>query len=169
MRRLRLAAAAYLILLITSHVVQIRAPGGAPPPDLRYIDVQVVDRGRRSPKTIRMAYRDTAPDSAVVPVVLGHGSPGSSEVLRKLADVLEPRFRVIVPDLPGFGASSRAARLFFPCACGVLFALCGPCENASHTSDCFRDFPTRWSKRETSMTPTSARCAAYWSDIAGPC
>ncbi len=40
-------------------------------------------------------------------MVLIHGSPGSGEVLRKLAGLLAPRFRVIVPDLPGFGASTH--------------------------------------------------------------
>ena len=36
-----------------------------------------------------------------------HGSPGSGEVLGELASLLSPHFRVIVPDLPGFGASTR--------------------------------------------------------------
>jgi len=54
-----------------------------------------------------VAYRDTGPDSADLPVVLVHGSPGSGEVLEKLAGLLAPRFRVIVPDLPGFGASTH--------------------------------------------------------------
>jgi pimeloyl-ACP methyl ester carboxylesterase len=76
-------------------------------PDLRYAEVRVVNGGERNSSAIRMAYRDSAPDSGAVPVVLIHGSPGSGEVLRKLADFLSPRFRVIVPDLPGFGASTR--------------------------------------------------------------
>jgi pimeloyl-ACP methyl ester carboxylesterase len=56
---------------------------------------------------VRIAYRDSAPESAQMPVVLVHGSPGSGEVLEELADLLALRFRVIVPDLPGFGASTR--------------------------------------------------------------
>jgi pimeloyl-ACP methyl ester carboxylesterase len=54
-----------------------------------------------------LAYRDTRPYSSGLPVVLVHGSPGYSEVLEKLASLLSPRFRVIVPDLPGFGGSTR--------------------------------------------------------------
>lgn len=41
-----------------------------------------------------------------MPVLLVHGSPGSGEVLRTLEGLLSPQFRVIVPDLPGFGAST---------------------------------------------------------------
>lgn len=40
-------------------------------------------------------------------MVLVDGSPGSREVLEKPASLLSPRFHVIVPDLPGFGASTR--------------------------------------------------------------
>lgn len=76
-------------------------------PNLRYAYVRTVACGEPKAGTIRLAYRDTDPDSRAVPVVLIHGSPGSGEALRKLSDLLSPRFRVIVPDLPGFGASTR--------------------------------------------------------------
>jgi pimeloyl-ACP methyl ester carboxylesterase len=69
--------------------------------------VHAVDHGRIQSRSILLAYRDTAPDSTGMPVVLVHGSPGSSDVLEKLARLLAPRFRVIVPDLPGFGASAH--------------------------------------------------------------
>jgi pimeloyl-ACP methyl ester carboxylesterase len=74
---------------------------------MRYVSVHVVDHRNIGSRTIPLAYRDTAPESGQIPVVLVHGSPGSSEVLRKLADLLSPQFRVIVPDLPGFGASTH--------------------------------------------------------------
>ena len=41
-------------------------------------------------------------------MILLHGSPGSSEIFAKLTRVLAPHFRVIAPDLPGFGYSTRA-------------------------------------------------------------
>jgi len=74
---------------------------------MRYVAVRVVDHGKLGAGTIRLAYRDTDPNSARIPVVLIHGSPRSSEVLLKLADLLSPQFRVIVPDLPGFAASTH--------------------------------------------------------------
>ena len=103
---LRLAGA-YVILLIASHAVDAARPQPPPSPAIRTTSVHAVDHGRIQSRTILLAYRDTAPDSAGLPVVLVHGSPGSSEVLEKLASLLSPRFRVIVPDLPGFGASTR--------------------------------------------------------------
>jgi len=100
-------SAAYFVLLIGSHIVDWFIPKGAPQPDLNFVTVHAVDHGGLQSRTIRLAYRDSAPDSSQVPVLLVHGSPGSSEVLQKLAELLAPRFRVIVPDLPGFGASTR--------------------------------------------------------------
>jgi pimeloyl-ACP methyl ester carboxylesterase len=97
----------YLLLLAASHVSAPFSKTNAPAPDVRFIQLQVVDRGVTGPGVIRLAYRDTAPSSSQIPVVLIHGSPGSGEVLRGLADLLRPRFRVIVPDLPGFGFSTR--------------------------------------------------------------
>jgi len=96
-------AAAYVVLLIASHVYEECCPRANSPAGLRFATLRTVTSG-----TIRLAYRDSAPDSAQTPVLLVHGSPGSGEVLRALADLLSPKFRVIVPDLPGFGASTRA-------------------------------------------------------------
>ena len=100
-------AAAYFVLLIASQIVDWFIPKSAPPTDLRFVSVHAVDHGGLQPSTIRLAYRDSAPDSSQVPVLLVHGSPGSSEVLQKLAELLAPRFRVIVPDPPGSGAPTR--------------------------------------------------------------
>ena len=100
-------ACAYIVLLIASHAVDAARPQPQPSPEIRTTSVHAVDHGRVQSRTILLAYRDTASDSAGLPVVLVHGSPGSSVVLEKLASLLSPRFRVIVPDLPGFGASTR--------------------------------------------------------------
>ncbi len=57
---------------------------------------------------IQIAYRDTNPNgTSSPPVVLIHGSPGTSGVFKRLIPLLSPRFRVIAPDLPGFGDSTR--------------------------------------------------------------
>lgn len=99
--------AGYVILLIASHATQNFQQRTAPPAGLRFVTVHTIDHGIIEPRTIRLAYRDSAPDSVQTPVLLIHGSPGSGEVVRALADLLSPKFRVIAPDLPGFGASTR--------------------------------------------------------------
>lgn len=104
--RLRIAGA-YFILLIASHVVDATRAEASRPPEIRTASVHAVDHGQIQSRTILLAYRDNAPASTEIPVILVHGSPGSGEVLEKLAGLLAPRFRVIVPDMPGFGASTR--------------------------------------------------------------
>jgi len=98
---------AYVVLLIASHIMDRGGPRAELSPRLHTVSVHAVDNGRIQARSILVAYRDSAPESAQMPVVLVHGSPGSSEVLEKLAGLLAPSFRVIVPDLPGFGASTR--------------------------------------------------------------
>jgi pimeloyl-ACP methyl ester carboxylesterase len=104
-RASRWAAAAYLVLLIASHSPECRRSGAVPHSFVQ--TVKAVDRGKLLTKAIHLAYKDSAPASAEEPVVLIHGSPGSSEVLKDLSALLSPKFRVIVPDLPGFGGSTR--------------------------------------------------------------
>jgi len=53
------------------------------------------------PHTLRWTER-----GAGEPVVLVHSSGMSSRQWRRIADALEPRFRVVLPDLLGYGASS---------------------------------------------------------------
>src|SRR3954471_9927870 len=100
-------ALAYFIFFIASHVVDGTRAEPSRSPEIRTASVHALDHGQIQPRTILLAYRDTAPESTGVPVVLVHGSPGSGEVLEKLAGLLAPQFRVIVPDLPGFGASTH--------------------------------------------------------------
>ncbi|MDX2182147.1 MAG: alpha/beta hydrolase [Bryobacteraceae bacterium] len=69
-------------------------------------DSRPVQFAQLSP-AVRIAYTDSAPRSSRPVLLLIHGSPGSGEVLDRLAELLAPRYRVIVPDLPGFGASTR--------------------------------------------------------------
>ena len=50
-------------------------------------------------------WRSSGPDDADA-VVLLHGLGGSGRAFDRLAPLLEDRFRVLVPDLPGFGRSA---------------------------------------------------------------
>ena len=63
--------------------------------------MQVADIG------VRLAFYDSDPHSSRPVLLLIHGSPGSSKVVRSLAELLKDEYRVIAPDLPGFGASSH--------------------------------------------------------------
>ncbi len=100
-------AAGYVVLLIASHITENFQPLARPPAGVRFATVHTINHGKIEPRTSRLAYRDSAPGSIQTPVLLVHGSPGSGEVLRPLAELLSPTFRVIVPDLPGFGSSTR--------------------------------------------------------------
>src|SRR3954447_20087425 len=98
----------YVALLLASDGFRWLGPAAAAPPEIRFLAVREVNQGRLGSRQIRLAYRDTAPaSSAPPPIVLIHGSPGSSEVFRSLTAILSPRFRVIAPDLPGFGFSTH--------------------------------------------------------------
>ena len=51
-----------------------------------------------------IAYDDTGRGPVIV---LIHGSPGTSRAWQPVAERLAPRFRVIAPNLPGYGATTR--------------------------------------------------------------
>jgi pimeloyl-ACP methyl ester carboxylesterase/membrane protein DedA with SNARE-associated domain len=98
----------YLLLLALSHGVSawreraLQPSRGLPTATI----IEKDDRGRAKPVSI--AYVDwpgATPDAPVV--LLLHGSPARSFDLRSLAETLKGPFRLIVPDLPGFGRSSR--------------------------------------------------------------
>jgi pimeloyl-ACP methyl ester carboxylesterase len=57
-------------------------------------------------------YREAGPGDAPV-VVLLHGFPSSSHMYRSLIPALADRYRVIAPDLPGFGLSAMPPRTAF--------------------------------------------------------
>ncbi|WP_433873763.1 alpha/beta fold hydrolase [Saccharopolyspora sp. CA-218241] len=53
---------------------------------------------------VRVFYRESLPDRAEAPVLLLlHGFPSASHQFRRLIDVLGAHYRLIAPDLPGFG------------------------------------------------------------------
>jgi pimeloyl-ACP methyl ester carboxylesterase/membrane protein DedA with SNARE-associated domain len=126
--RKRLIIALYLTLLLASHLVRTLQKENPISPQSRTVEVQAFDGDQPLNKTVRLAYREftinspaivdqansatTAapqPDEDRRPViVLLHGSPGNSKDFNSLAPHLAKHFRVIRPDLPGFGDSSHA-------------------------------------------------------------
>lgn len=102
-------ALAYLALLAVSHLVRwVRAEAPVNDSDPAIL-VQAVDGERELNQRISLSYREYRPAGGeTYPVlVLIHGSPGSKEDFRSLAPELAARYRVIAPDLPGFGKSTH--------------------------------------------------------------
>ena len=100
----------YGLLLVIFFVVRERSRSTvAIDPTVHSADVWAVDSGRVTPARVRIAYREFAPRASgnQETVVLLHGSPGRKEDFESLATILARDSRVLVPDLPGFGASTR--------------------------------------------------------------
>jgi membrane protein DedA with SNARE-associated domain/pimeloyl-ACP methyl ester carboxylesterase len=100
----------YLLLLASSYVVRWSRFSEALAPDVATIMVPAISADAPTTRQIRLAYQELKPDndaSAAV-VVLLQGSPGDHRDFRKLAPKLAKRYRVISPDLPGFGSSSHS-------------------------------------------------------------
>ncbi|MGA2519462.1 MAG: haloalkane dehalogenase [Acidimicrobiales bacterium] len=71
-----------------------------------YLDVESGD----GPTPIRVAFLDEGPASAPETIVLMHGEPSWSFLYRKMvAPLVAEGFRVIAPDLVGFGRSDKPA------------------------------------------------------------
>ena len=110
-RRTRLlwaALAVYLAILAASWWTMERREWAAPPPPRQVVAVHAYEGGARldDPGRIHVAHTDRGPRDAPA-VLLLHGSPGGFGDFREIAPRLADRFRLITPDLPGFGASSR--------------------------------------------------------------
>jgi pimeloyl-ACP methyl ester carboxylesterase/membrane protein DedA with SNARE-associated domain len=100
----------YGLLLATSFIVRDRHRPTLPVDPLAHTaDVWAVDRGRVTAAPVRIAYRELAPGSGrdLETIVLLHGSPGRKEDFGRLAPILARDARVLVPDLPGFGSSTK--------------------------------------------------------------
>jgi pimeloyl-ACP methyl ester carboxylesterase len=110
---LLLAFALYAALAFRS--TQLRHRSAEPALQLGDAEVRVFacdgafDGRQRSARQIRLAYHEycATPCTARPVVLLVHGSPGGKDDFEKVVPPLATRFRVIVPDLPGFGSSSR--------------------------------------------------------------
>ncbi len=105
--RLRTLLLIYLVLLGASHAVRVISPYR---PKIRP-DQEVVVLGTigapESPTEVQIAVTDTRhADPSAPTVVVIHGSPVASIAMLKFSQKLAESFRVITPDLPGFGNST---------------------------------------------------------------
>jgi pimeloyl-ACP methyl ester carboxylesterase/membrane protein DedA with SNARE-associated domain len=104
--------AIYAVLLIGSYIergVNVPAPLKLLPNQSEIMVAEIRD-GKPTGREIRIAYLDfpaKAESKGEFPILLVHGSPGSGDDLEKLAEKLEGKRRLIVPDLPGFGNSTH--------------------------------------------------------------
>ncbi len=100
---------AYVLVLLASHLVRWSNKPEVVPPGLQAVTVSAVQGDRTTTQQISLAYKEyksaDSPDKSVV--VLIQGSPGSHRDFQSFAPVLARQHRVIVPDLPGFGASTQ--------------------------------------------------------------
>src|SRR3954469_8856345 len=68
-----------------------------------------VSHRRVSVDGLEVAYREAGPAQAPVLLLL-HGFPSSGHMFRDLIPALADRYRVIAPDLPGFGQTAMPPR-----------------------------------------------------------
>lgn len=108
-RRRWLFLAVYAMLLLISHLVRAfdvsdPAAGGD-----SSITTQAVDGESRTDQIVRISYKEYRPaaEKDHPTVLLLHGSPGNNNDFNSLAPLLAKTYRVIAPDLPGFGHSTR--------------------------------------------------------------
>jgi pimeloyl-ACP methyl ester carboxylesterase/membrane protein DedA with SNARE-associated domain len=108
--KLRAALIVYAALLLASSIYRHTRPARVVPPGMQTVTAQAVDGENLLAETARLAYTDTPatrPDAPVV--ILLHGSPGDAATFRRLLPQLNGAYRLIAPDLPGFGASEISA------------------------------------------------------------
>lgn len=102
----------YLAVLVPSWFVMGWSPGDPDVPEDRLL-IELSARSADGERTetsraVRVAYREfDGPGHGNSTLVLLHGSPGTVGDYRDLAILLAQGHRVVVPDLPGFGASTR--------------------------------------------------------------
>ena len=98
---------AYLGLLAVSGIWKVWMPLDIPPRENQ--ETAILGMSDSGSDGVRIRYLDTITEGEKeLPVlVLLHGSPMASEVFDKMVPLFQDRFRVVVPDLPGFGRSER--------------------------------------------------------------
>jgi membrane protein DedA with SNARE-associated domain/pimeloyl-ACP methyl ester carboxylesterase len=99
----------YLVLLLVSHTLRpLSPPPVSPAPGESLMRLPARDGASVSGSEIDLVYLDRSPEGSFgLPVVLLHGSPGSKHDFRGVTPVLAGSRRVLAPDLPGFGDSTR--------------------------------------------------------------
>lgn len=109
MLRLSLIAI-YVLALIASHWVRDTAAPGVPvDPGQHVVQVRETAKGNLTGREISMAYWDlpAGEEGLQKPIVVLHGSPVATPAMWPLMDELTGSSRIIAPDLPGMGASTR--------------------------------------------------------------
>ncbi len=103
----------YLAALALSHLIRaLPSPPGEIPAGERRLEVREATAEGLGQRAVTVAFSDSLGDAPPartdgIPVVLLHGSPGSKNDFSGILPHLSPDRRILVPDLPGFGASSR--------------------------------------------------------------
>lgn len=105
----------YLGLLAASHLTWALRPAAAPPADLTIFRARVVAERAGAlelrEETTALAYRRTGQDGSGTPVVLLHGNPGRHSDFDEILEHWTAPLPLILPDLPGFGASRGTGAL----------------------------------------------------------
>jgi pimeloyl-ACP methyl ester carboxylesterase/membrane protein DedA with SNARE-associated domain len=103
------AVGIYVLLLLFSYWIRTQKKPVTFPPDAEFAEVKAVAGDKLLELPLHLSYREYGPGKNPLrpPVVLLHGSPGQSLDFTLLAGPLSDNHRLIVPDLPGFGHSSR--------------------------------------------------------------
>jgi pimeloyl-ACP methyl ester carboxylesterase/membrane protein DedA with SNARE-associated domain len=109
-RHKRAVFSVYIIALLLSFGARHFFLGEIDPKESQQVGTvrEVNSDGTYGKGSVDIAYYDVAPrgEGEVETIVLLHGTPVASVSLRDLRKILGERYRVIVPDLPGFGRSS---------------------------------------------------------------
>jgi pimeloyl-ACP methyl ester carboxylesterase/membrane protein DedA with SNARE-associated domain len=107
-RRPQVAMGIYVLLLLVSTGVRATETDPAVPADLKTLQVSAVSGERLLISSVQLAYQELGSSNTQhPPVVLLHGSPGQGGDLTRLGEHVSEAYRLIVPDLPGFGHSTR--------------------------------------------------------------
>ncbi len=104
-RLLRLFIVLYGVALLASHLVRGIRPDASPRAHQETVLLEPVGGGEPGSDPVTMAFTDTGGTGPVL--LLLHGSPLPSPAFDRIKPYLEDGYRLIIPDLPGFGGSSR--------------------------------------------------------------
>ncbi|MEM9382027.1 MAG: alpha/beta fold hydrolase [Planctomycetota bacterium] len=109
-RVLLVVLAVYLSVLVVSWTTTAVRRGDPPlPPGRTAVETAELDGSAEATdraEPIRVAYRAYGNPEGPALVLL-HGSPGSSYDFRSIGPLLSTRYRIVAPDFPGFGLSTR--------------------------------------------------------------
>ena len=105
----KLIVLVYLALLLISGIVRYFQRSEPLPSDVKTVNVKAIKGEEKTNKNILVAYKEYLPakENPKGTIILLHGSPGEGNNFNGMAPILAEQYRVIVPDLPGFGFSTQ--------------------------------------------------------------